>query len=214
MLWVAAYLTLVFGQWRAAQLFTVLAFVPFVGFAARDTFAAADPTSAVIARWFDVLVSALLLLTLAAFHRDTPPVRRRPWLIALAVGIALTPIVEFVLWTVPMDSQWLLDWAGLGCVLVVAAALVYLAGQIAGHSPAPSWALALALLSMAAFVLRAVWLWNYYTLSAAAITGFVPMTLGIVQTVAAPNSGARAGRPRRPRSASIPITPSHAASPD
>ena len=38
---------------------------------------------------------------------------------------------------------------------------------------------------MAAFVLRAVWLWNYYTLSVAAITGSGPMTLGIVQTVAA-----------------------------
>lgn len=184
LLWVAAYLALVFGQWRTARLFAVLAFVPFVGFAVRDALAA-DPATAVLARWSDVLVSALLLLTLAAFHRDTPLVRRRPWLIAFVVGMALTPVLEFVLWTVPMDSQWLLDWAGLGCVLAVAAALVYLAGQVVGRSPVPSWALALALLSVAAFVLRAVWLWNYYTLSAPAITGSVPMTLGIVQTVAA-----------------------------
>ncbi|MCA1709665.1 MAG: hypothetical protein LC808_42870, partial [Actinobacteria bacterium] len=183
LLGVVAYLTLVFGQWRAARLFAVLAFLPSVGFAVRDTLAT-DPTTAVIARWSDVLISALLLLTLTAFHRDTPLVRRRPWLIAFAVGIALTPVLEFVLWTVPMDSQWLLDWAGIGCVLVVTAALVYLAGQAIGRSPVPSWALALALLSFAALVLRTVWLWNYYTLSAPAITDSVPMTLGLVQTAA------------------------------
>lgn len=83
-----------------------------------------------------------------------------------------------------MDSQWLLDWAGLGCVLVVTAALAYLAGQAIGRSPVPSWALALALLSFAALVLRAVWLWNYYTLSTPTTTDSVPMTLGIVQTMA------------------------------
>ena len=87
LLWVAAYLALVFGRWRAARLFTVLAFVPFVGFAVRDTLEG----SPVLGRWFDVLVTALLLLTLAAFHLDTPPVRPRPWLIAFAVGVALTP---------------------------------------------------------------------------------------------------------------------------
>lgn len=182
-LWVVAYLALVCGQWRAARLFAVLAFLPSVGFAVRDTLAT-DPATAVIARWSDVLISGLLLLTLTAFHRDTPRVRRRPWLIAFAVGIALTPILEFVLWAGPMDSQWLLDWAGLGCVLVVTAALVHLAGQAIGRSPVPSWALALALLSFAALVLRTVWLWNYYILSAPAITESVPMTLGIVQTVA------------------------------
>lgn len=39
LLWVVAYLALVFGQWRAARLFAVLAFLPSVGFAVRDTLA-------------------------------------------------------------------------------------------------------------------------------------------------------------------------------
>jgi hypothetical protein len=37
LLWVVAYLALVFGQWRAARLFAVLTFQPSVGFAVRDT---------------------------------------------------------------------------------------------------------------------------------------------------------------------------------
>ena len=66
--WVAAYLSLVFGRWRPARLFAVLAFAPIVGFAVRDTLAEGP----VFARWSDVSVTALLLLTLAVFHRDTP----------------------------------------------------------------------------------------------------------------------------------------------
>lgn len=178
LLWVAAYLALVFGRWRAARLFAVLAFVPLVGFAVRDTLRGGP----VFARWSDVLISALLLLTLAAFHRDTPPVRPRPWLIAFAVGVALTPAIELATWTLPMDSHWLLAWPGpaLNGVLIVAAALVYLAGHAVGRSPAPSWALALALLSASTVIVQAVSLGEYaafHTVSSAA------MTVGVVQTV-------------------------------
>lgn len=52
-------------RWQAARLFAVLAFVPFVGFAVRDTLEGRP----VLGRWSDVLVTALLLLTLAEFHR-------------------------------------------------------------------------------------------------------------------------------------------------
>jgi len=135
LLWVAAFLALVFGRWWAARLFAVLAFLPGVGFAVRDTLAG----NPVFARWSDVLVTALLLFTLAAFHRDIPPVRPRPWLIAFAVGVALTPAAELVILTLPMDSRWLLGWPGLNCVLILAAALVYLGGQALGRSLAPSW---------------------------------------------------------------------------
>ncbi len=175
--WVAAFLALVFGRWWAARLFAVLAFGPFVGFAVRDTLAGGP----VFARWSDVLVTALLLLTLAAFHRDTPPVRHRPWLIAFAVGVALTPAVELAIWTLPTDSHWLLGWPGLNCILILAATLVYLAGQALGRSPAPSWALALALLSAATFIVQGVSLGEiaaFHTVSSAAIA------LGVAQTVA------------------------------
>ena len=177
LLWVAAYLALVFGRWRAARLFAVLAFVPLVGFAVRDTLEGRP----VFARWSDVLVSALLLLTLAAFHRDTPPVRPRPWLIAFAVGVALTPAVELATWTLPMDSHWLLAWPALNGVVIAVASLVYLAGHAAGRSPAPSWGLALALLSAAAVIVQAVSLGEYaafHTVRSAA------MTVGVVHTVA------------------------------
>ena len=126
------------------------------------------------------LVTALLLLALAVFHRDTPPVRPRPWLIAFAVGVALTPAVELATWTLPVDSHWLLAWPALNGVLIVAAALAYLAGHAVGRSPAPSWALALALLSASTVIVQAVSLGEYaafHTVRSAA------MTVGVVQTV-------------------------------
>ncbi|MCA1671769.1 MAG: hypothetical protein LC799_06050 [Actinobacteria bacterium] len=106
--------------------------------------------------------------------------QRRPWLIAFVVGIALTPVVEAVMWTLPPENRWLLDPPGLYCVLIVAAALAYLAGR----RRAPAWALALALLSFAAFVVRAVSLWHYATTTDVTLRGSAPLTLGVVQTVA------------------------------
>jgi hypothetical protein len=175
---VAAYVALVFGRWRAARLFAVLAFMPFVGFAVRDTLEGWP----VLALWSDVLVAALLLLTLAVFHRDTPPVRPRPWLIALAVGVALTPAAELASLILPMGSQWLLAWPAVNCVLIVAAALVYLVSQAFGCGPAPSWALALALLSLATVIVQTVSLGEH---AAVHMMSFAAITLGVVQAVGA-----------------------------
>lgn len=63
--------------------------------------------------------------------------------------------------------------------LILAAALVYLVGRALGRSPAPSWALALALLASATFIVQAVSLWEitvFHTVSSAA------MALGATQT--------------------------------
>lgn len=176
LLWVAAFLALVLGRWRAARLFAACAFVPLAGFAVRDTLAGWP----VVARWSDVVVTALLLVTLTAFHRDTPPVRSAPWLIAFAVGVALAPVAELVTVVLPPDSQWLLAGWGLNGVLIVAATLVYLVGQAFGRRPGPSWALALALLAAATFVVQAISLGEY----AAVHTVSSPtMSLGVVHTV-------------------------------
>jgi hypothetical protein len=78
-----------------------------------------------------------------------------------------------------MDSHWLLGWPALNCVLIVAAALVYLAGHAVGRSPAPSWALALALLSLATVLMQAAALGEYATFHT---VGSVAMTLGVAQT--------------------------------
>lgn len=177
LLWVAAYFALVFGWWRTGRLFTLLALVSYVPYVVQHALAGFPVLSFV----FQLLVSAFLLLPLIMFHRDTPPVRRRPWLIAFAVGIALTPVFQLVFWTMPTESRWLLDWPGLYSVLIVTAAFVYLAGQAFGRGPAPSWALALALLALATAVMRAVSLWEYAVVD---MGGAIPLALGVVQTVA------------------------------
>lgn len=109
--------------------------------------------------------------------------RSRPWLIAFAVGVALTPAVELATWILPVDSHWLLAWPALNGVLIVVAALVYLAGHAVRRSPAPSWALALALLSASTVIVQAVSLGEYaafHTVRSAAMTVGVAQTVGVL----------------------------------
>jgi len=173
LLWVAAYFALVFGWWRTGRLFAVLALVSYAPYVVQNALAGFP----VLSFMFELLVSAFLLLPLIMFHRDTPPVRRRPWLIAFAVGSALSPVFHLMLWTVLLDSWWLLDRPGLWSVLIVAAGLVYLAGQAFGRDPTPSWALALALLALATLVMRAASLWEYVDMG-------IPLGFGVMQIMA------------------------------
>lgn len=146
--WVAAYLALVGGYWRAARLLAVLSLVPAlinVGVGVATTGADHLATRAV-----ELAVVAMPVLALAAFHREAPPIRPRAWLIALPVGAVLVTAVLLV--TQFPGGEVFLDWPGLACVAVIAAALVHRRG---------SWAAAIALLGGAALVLRAVTLLDY-----------------------------------------------------
>ncbi len=160
---VAAYVALLFGRRRAGRLLAVLAFVPFVVDAIVSTadllLTEPGPPGALVAvvHLFEglgsFLVPAVLLLAVAAFHRDAPPLPRRPWLVALAVVIAVSSILHLVFLTqLPPDAPdlwWLLfDPAGLWSVALVTAAIVHLAGRELGRaSRSPVWPLALALLA-------------------------------------------------------------------
>jgi hypothetical protein len=117
-----------------------------------------------VAAWANLLLSGLLVLALAAFHHDAPPVPRRPWLLALGVAIAvlmgLSPLVR------PTTPWVLLDWPGLYCLALVGAAVAHLAGPALGRTGrAPSWSLALALLAPAVFGLRVLSLLQYLTIT-------------------------------------------------
>lgn len=79
------------------------------------------------------LYDVLLVLAMAAFHHGTPPVRRRPWLLALPIGILLVPVPLFAIQANNPTSR-MLDWAGLSCIVLTAAIMVYLAAECsAGH---------------------------------------------------------------------------------
>jgi hypothetical protein len=155
LLWVAAYLALVGGRWRVAQRLAVVALVPSLVWAVSRSVTAVTQGSpfALPAIWIDLLVTVALTAALVAFHRDAPPVRRTPWLVALPVGAALA-YVPFLLW-LAIGDVLVLDWAGITCVAVAVAAAVHLAGLAAGRvRPDSPWTLALAVLAAAAVVLR------------------------------------------------------------
>lgn len=145
LVWVAAFLALVTGRRRTAAGCAVAALVPAVGAAGVELAAGGISVEVTVCR---VLLTALPVLALAAFHREAPPVPARPWLIALPVGAAVTTAVHLL---TQAPGEAVLDWPGTLCVAVVGAAVVHLA---AGR-PGP-WSGALAVLAVAVLSERVV----------------------------------------------------------
>ncbi len=137
-----AYLALLFGARRAARALALLALA--AGLALRvlrsDFWGSPVGTSV-----FVLVVDALLVLALWSFTPDAPPVPRRPWLLALAVGATATAVLILGFAPDRLPGQ-VLDWPGL-CCLAFAATAGY-QGVRARRAPVPGyWPLALALLA-------------------------------------------------------------------
>jgi hypothetical protein len=146
LLWLPAYLSVLYGYRRWARVFGAVAFLPVVVSTVRDLmnpYAAYGPS-----RWYWLAFSALPVLALAAFHRDARPVVPRPWLVALPVGTVA--YFALVLLTWPADGQVpLLDWAGMWCVGMVVANAGYLARALTRPDAASvSWTFAFTWLSV------------------------------------------------------------------
>jgi hypothetical protein len=145
---VPAYAALLLGRLHVARVLAVLGLAPLVLAAGARTLAG-EPH--LVERWTVVLLDMLLVLALWTWN--APPVPRRPWLAALPVGVGVafgTDRLAQQSWT------WLLvDWAAICCAAVVGGALVYL-GAVALRRVRPSapWSLGLLLFTAAVFVQR------------------------------------------------------------
>ncbi len=146
--WVAAYLALVLGYRRQARGLAGASLVVFVTTTGIDL--AATGGAHLVSHTAGLLVAAVPVIALAAFHQQAPPVQPRPWLIALPVGTVLVTFV--LLLTQYPGSGILVDWPALACAAVFGAALAY---QLAPTWGSPSWPTALVLLALTALVLRA-----------------------------------------------------------
>ena len=156
--WVVAYLALLDGHPRVARLCAGLSLLPTVIAAAVDLVATGGAYLA--SRFVWLVVAAVPVLALAAFHRDAEPVRPRPWLVALPAGVVVVSLV--LLLTQRPGPSPLVDWPGLACVAVFAAALVHQLGRIAGRGGmTATWPIALVLLGVAALTLRVVTLLDH-----------------------------------------------------
>ncbi|MGC5029575.1 hypothetical protein [Micromonospora sp. DT229] len=157
--WLPAYLALVLGYRRVAQAVALFAVVPPAITTAVAQVAGEVPLS--VSPWAMRLVDVLLLLAMAAFRHDGPPVSRRPWLLALPTGIILVALPLFAVQAFAPALR-LLDWPGLWCVAVTVAMLVHLTVRVtrqrAGTLP---WSLAFTLLAATALALRTVTLPDY-----------------------------------------------------
>jgi hypothetical protein len=155
--WVAAYLALVLGHWHAARTLAVLSLLPAVISYCVDL--VASDGVFVVSRTVDLLVTAAPLLAMAAFHREAAPVRPRPWLVALPVGVGAVAVV--VALTQFRDDWPLVDWSGILCVALVATAITHLLTR-----RGDSWPVTLSLLAVAVLGQRVVTLFDYLQLTA------------------------------------------------
>ncbi|GAB3859943.1 hypothetical protein GCM10029963_62020 [Micromonospora andamanensis] len=150
--WLPAFLALVLGHRRVAQAVAAVAVVPQAVAVAVEQ--ATGPVPLTVTPWAMLLVELLLLVAMSAFQRDAAAVARRPWLLALPIGILAVPVPLFLA-QATMPALRLLDWPGLCCVLVVVAMAVNLVA-CASRPPVRTlpWSLALVLLAAAALALR------------------------------------------------------------
>ena len=159
LLWLPAYLALVLGYRAAGRWLASVAAAAAVLSTAAAAVLTPDPISGEAC--YSLLVNVLLVLALAAFHRDAPPVVRRSWLAALGV-CTVVATGHMLLLIPPTNTSPPLDWAGFCCVVVVGAAVVHLAARGLGRSGRyPVWAPALAILAFTTLGLRLVTLLDY-----------------------------------------------------
>ena len=180
-LWLVAYLLLVMDRRRASLLLALLGLGFAVGqatVASAELAAGRAPATSLLTPWILLLISVVVVMTLAAFHRQAPPVRRRPWLLALAVGAVLSCVPGVLVLMQPIDMS-VLDWPGLLCVGWIVAALVHLADPA---RRAASASLAVVLLCAPVLLLRIGSLLEYL---ATGYQSVAPLTvsLGIVEAV-------------------------------
>ncbi|WP_341716190.1 hypothetical protein QQG74_19475 [Micromonospora sp. FIMYZ51] len=175
--WLPAYLALVLGHRRVAQAVALIAVVPPVITAVIEA-VGASPLS--VTTWAMRITDIVLLLAMSTFRHDSPAVPRRPWLLAVPVGILLVPVPLFVVQT-STPALHLLDWPGLACLVVTAAIAVHLAVRGVGRSPgAAPWSLAFSLLATATLIVRVATLLDYRN----QVQHVALATLGSIEAVA------------------------------
>ncbi|MEU4482383.1 hypothetical protein AB0F68_30615 [Micromonospora sp. NPDC023966] len=157
--WLPAYIALVLGHRRVAQAVALLAIVPPALTTAVEQATGDVPLS--VSPWAMLLVDVALLLAMAAFHHGASPVPRRPWLLALPVGILLVPVPLFTI-QATTPALRLLDWPGLSCAAVTAAMVIHLTVRVSRRRPRTlPWSLALTLLAVSTLALRTATLTDY-----------------------------------------------------
>jgi len=155
--YIVIYVALILGYYRTAQVTAVLAIVPDLVNVLQQRFTYHQPSQS--GPWAGlILLDVAPVLAMAAFHRDAPPVARRPWLLALPAGFALVA-VPMLAAQVTGHAGWVPGYPGLACILAAIACLVHAPGARSRRTTdSGAWSLALTLLAAVAAVVRIAWL--------------------------------------------------------
>ena len=158
--WIVSFVSLVLGHYRTARVLAALAIVPGLVALVQSQITGIMP--APFGSWvFWVLLALGPVLALAAFHRDAPPIARRPWLLALPAGYLLVYGPLLALET-SGNFAWLPDFPGLCCILVALACLAHAPRAWSRQAGGTGlWSLALVLLAAVAGANRILTLTAY-----------------------------------------------------
>ncbi len=181
LLWLPAFLALVSHRWAAARWLASVAAVAAAVSAALAVVVTSQRMSGEVA--YTLLTNTLLVLALTAFHRSAAPVQRRSWLAGF--GLCTVVVAGYTLLTFRSTTSLPpLDWAGLWCLVLVAAATVHLTGlALRGLSRFSAQTHALAILAFTVLGLRLVTLLDYARFGSAGWHA-ATVPLGIAEAVA------------------------------
>jgi hypothetical protein len=143
--WIGAFAALVLVDYRTARVLAILAVGADVATVVHEQLAGwlASP----FASWaYLVVIDLAPVLAMAAFHRDAPPVARRPWLLALPAWFLLVEVPALAA-EVSGHVAWVPDVAGRCCVLVSLLCLVHALRVWSGRPGTGVWSLTLVLLA-------------------------------------------------------------------
>lgn len=174
--WVPAYVVAARGHRRLAWALSLTALVPSLVWAAQA--AGLGGGVQLFANLCWLLTMVVPVLALAAFHPDAPPVRARPWLVALPVGVVSMVLLTLIQSQSPRSWAWI-DQPGLASMLICAAGLACLLG--ARGVSGPSWTVALAVIAGGVLGLRVVTLASHVSLGAGSGMLQALITAGVVQ---------------------------------
>jgi hypothetical protein len=154
--YIVIYVALILGYYRTALVTAVLAITPDLVYLLQQQLTYRQPSRS--GPWAGLILLDLApVLAMAAFHRDAPPVGRRPWLLALPAGFGLVAVPVLAA-QVTGHASWVPGYPGLACILTAIACLVHAPAARSLTTDSGAWSLALTLLAAVAGVVRIAWL--------------------------------------------------------
>jgi hypothetical protein len=144
--WIVVFVALVLGHYRVARVMAVLAVAGAVAIGLQAQLAGVLVSP--YASWsYLVLMDLVPVMAMVTFHRDAPPIARRPWLAALPAGYLLVNVPWLSL-QLTGHGAWLPDNFGLCCLLVALACLAHVPRAWSSRADTGAWSMALILLAV------------------------------------------------------------------